>query len=157
MMKKLIFTFIFAFSFIVLNSINAQSYSSAVGAKLGYGLTGTYKKQIKENFYVDIYAGFRTYFLVGGASVEFHKPIEAVENLYWYYGGGAYFGSFTRNTYSNYTFIGINGVLGLDYSFEEIPLNISVDWMPGFNLTGEGNNFYEYIGGLSVRYILGDN
>lgn len=156
-MKKLIFTFIFAFSFIFLNSINAQSYNSAVGAKLGYGLNGTYKKQIKENFYVDFYAGFRTYFILGGAAVEFHKPIEEVENLYWYYGGGAYFGSYNHSSFSNYTFIGINGVLGLDYSFDEIPLNLSVDWMPGFNLTGDNNGFYSYVGGLSVRYILGEN
>ena len=155
-MKKLIFTIIFAFSFIFLNSISAQSYSSAVGVKLGYCLNGTFKKQIKENFYVDIYAGFRTHFILGGAAVEFHKPIEEVENLYWYYGGGAYFGSYNYNSFS-YTFIGINGVLGLDYSFDEIPLNVSVDWMPGFNLTGDNNGFYSYVGGLSVRYILGDN
>ena len=158
-MKKLIFTLVFAFSFIFVSSINAQSYSSAVGAKLGYGLNATYKKELKESMYVDIYAGIRTYYFVGGAALELHKPIESIDNLYWYYGGGAYLGFYSYNVLGldeSYTFIGINGVLGLDYTFDEIPLNISTDWMPGFNLTGS-SGFYAFNGGLSVRYILGEN
>ena len=154
-MKKLIFTFVIAFSFMFMNNIQAQSYNSAVGAKLGGWFVGTYKKQIKESWYVDFYAGFYGYFsnsLIAGAALEIHKPIESVENLYWYYGGGA---SVTTG-YSLFG-IGINGTLGLDYAFTEIPLNVSVDWMPGFYLSGyyKGPSFG--LGALSVRYILSQN
>lgn len=159
-MKKLILTFTLAFLFLSIGSINAQSYSSAVGVRLGYGLNASYKKELKESMYADIYAGFgggSGYSrLFAGAAVELHKSIENVDNLYWYYGGGAYLGSYNyKSGYGdNYFYVGINGVLGLDYTFEEIPLNLSADWMPGFNIIG-GGGFYGAAGGLSVRYILG--
>ena len=150
-MKKIIFTLFLACVFIF--SANAQGYNSAVGVKLGGYLTGTYKKLLKESMYVDFYAGIDSYgsnVLFGGAMVQLHKPIESVDNLYWYYGGGAFFGA-----YSGGIGIGINGVLGLDYSFDEIPLNISIDWTPGFYLTG-GYGFYGRGGAVSLRYILGN-
>jgi hypothetical protein len=34
----------------------------------------------------------------------------------------------------NYYEVGVSGVLGLDYTFDNIPLNVSVDWAPTFVL-----------------------
>ena len=154
-MKKLILIFIIGFSFMSMNNIQAQSYKSAAGAKLGGWFVGTYKKQLKESWYVDFYAGLFGYFsnsLIAGAALEIHKPIQDVENLFWYYGGGA---SFTTG-YSEFG-IGVNATLGLDYAFTEIPLNLSIDWMPGVYLSGyyKGPSFG--LGALSVRYILGQD
>lgn len=153
-MKKLIFTVLIAFGFMFTNSIQAQSYNSAVGAKLGGWLVGTYKKQIKESWYVDFYAGFYGFSssIIGGASLEIHQPIESVDNLYWYYGGGAS----VLTGFSTFG-VGVNATLGLDYSFEEIPLNVSVDWMPGVYLSGYYRGPSFGLGALSVRYILGQN
>ena len=153
-MKKIIFTIIFASSLIFSGNINAQSYSSAVGAKLGGWLLGTYKKEIKESTYVDLYGGFYSSYsssILLGGSLELHKDIESVNNLYWYYGAGA------SLTLGSGTGIGINGVLGLDYSFEEIPLNLSADWMPGFFFGGTYKGPYFGLGAFSARYILSEN
>jgi len=163
-MKKLLFTLVFAFSFLFTSSISAQSYSTAAGAKFLWGLNGTYKKEMKESLYIDVYAGIgfgSNYSSInGGAALEWHKPIESIENLYWYYGGGAYFATYSWNSgfgsNSSSFDLGINAVIGLDYAFEEIPLNISVDWMPGFNLIGS-SGFYGRTGGLAARYILNRN
>jgi len=150
-MKKIIFTFILICSFIFSNNVIAQDYSSAVGAKLGYGVLGTYKMQIKEGLYADIYGGLGYYGLVGGAALELHKPIEDVDNLYWYIGGGVFTGIYTTSFG-----LGVNFVGGVDYSFEEIPLNVSFDWMPGVRVVG-GFGPSLFGGGLAVRYILGQN
>jgi len=151
-MKKIIFTLVLVSSFIFSGTLMAQSYSSAIGAKLTYGLMGTYKMELKEGLYADIYGGFGYYGrLAGGAAIELHKPLADVDNLYWYIGAGAY-----TALYSEGVYIGANFVLGVDYSFDEIPLNLSVDWMPGINLLG-GFSPALYGGGFSARYILKTN
>jgi hypothetical protein len=53
----------------------------------------------------------------------------------------------------NYTVIGIDGILGIEYNFEEVPINIGVDWKPAFNLTGY-SGFWGDGGALSIRYIF---
>ncbi len=156
-MKKT--TFIVAMLFFVFLGTNVygQSYKSAVGARFGYILTADYKKSVGENKYVDFYAGFYGGGgFHGGVALNINKPIEDVNNLYWYYGAGVFFSAYKYNTYDNdlSTFYGVNAVIGLDYEFEELPLDVSVDWMPGYYF-GSYNGFGAYSGGLAVRYILG--
>ena len=150
-MKKIIFTLVLISSFIFSGSLIAQNYSSAVGAKLTFGFLGTYKLELKEGIYADIYGGLGYYGLSGGAALELHKAIEDVDNLYWYVGAGAYTSLHTSGVY-----VGGNLVIGVDYSFDEIPLNVSFDWMPGINVVG---GFFPSLfgGGLSARYILKSN
>ena len=49
--------------------------------------------------------------------------------------------------------VGVDGILGLDFKFKNVPLNMSIDWQPSFNLIG-----YQYFesgwGGLGIRYTL---
>ncbi|MDV7397148.1 hypothetical protein RZS08_37455, partial [Arthrospira platensis SPKY1] len=91
------------------------------------------------------------------------NEIESIDKLYWYWGGG---GSITTWSYGvaglgTWYEVGISGVIGLDYSFDEIPLNLSVDWAPTFvvldswDSTGSYNRFRSGYGALSARYILG--
>jgi len=154
-MKKIIFTIIFASALMLSGKINAQAYSSAVGAKLTFGFLGTYKMEFKENLYADIYGGF-SYGLGGGIALELHKPIEDVDNLYWYIGAGVNGGIFPGYSSRTGLRMGVNVVGGVDYSFDEIPLNLSFDWMPGLNLVG-GLDPIIASGGLSARYILKTN
>jgi hypothetical protein len=95
---------------------------------------------------------------VGGA-YQVHKPIEGVDGLNWYFGGGAsvffwtYKNSFTGDGSASTTF-GILGNLGLDYKFEDSPINLSADWMPIFFINGFGSGFGGGYGALAVRYTL---
>lgn len=56
------------------------------------------------------------------------------------------------NKESNGVF-GIDGQIGLEYTFDKIPLNLSIDWIPGINLIGTSNFWGDEIG-LSVRYTI---
>ena len=76
--------------------------------------------------------------------------------LYWYYGGGVnfttYSGDFDYPGSDLDAFFGIAGNLGLDYKFDDYPINVSVDWIPvlgfgGYGFGGEG-------GGVAVRYTF---
>ncbi|MDV7397149.1 hypothetical protein RZS08_37460, partial [Arthrospira platensis SPKY1] len=66
-MKKIGFTLLLAFAFIFTSNIQAQEYKSAVGAKLGYGLIGTYKMFLTESAAVDVFGGIRWGGLAAGA------------------------------------------------------------------------------------------
>lgn len=136
------------------------NYKSAVGAKLGYGLVGSYKTFISDDAAIDLFGGIQWgQGLVLGAYYELHKPIESVENLAWYYGGG---GSYTTWSFGaiDYSELGVSGVIGLDYGFEDIPLNLSIDYAPTFVVLrsediGSLSRFRGGYGALTARYILG--
>jgi hypothetical protein len=83
---------------------------------------------------------------------EIHGPITGAKGLQWYIGPGAHIGFYnTKN--GGGTFIGIDGVLGLDYKFNGAPINISLDWQPSFEF-GDGHGFAGSWGGLGIRYTF---
>lgn len=92
-----------------------------------------------------------------GALYEIHNPL-AVEGLNWFYGGGAYLGfekyyNTTKNKDVTEPNVGAQGVVGLDYKFTGIPLNISLDWKPELNLVREV--FFEPAAiGVSARFTF---
>lgn len=147
-----------------LSGTNAQDYKSAIGVKLGYGLVASYKTFLNEKSAVDIFGGIRWGGIAAGAYYEIHKPIKSVDRLKWYWGGGA---SFTTWDYGyagfdSYYELGVSGVLGLDYTFDDYPVNVSVDWAPTIVLVdswdypyGSLSRFRSGYGAFSVRYILG--
>jgi hypothetical protein len=163
-MKKITFTLLLAFAFLLTNNMNAQEYKSAVGLRLGYPLSASYKHFLNDRSAFEVTAGFRGYTYYSwfnvGAYYLIHNEIPSIDGLKWYYGGGAnvYFwnwdSGFDYGDSSNVSF-GISGVIGLDYAFSEIPLNLSADWIPTFFINGYGNGFGGGYGGLSARYILG--
>jgi len=143
--------------------VYSQNYESAVGARFGFPLSITYKKFISENTALEAYGGFRNDFgfnwisLSGAYQKNSPLEIEDIKNLTWYWGvgGSVYFWSFDLgfSTESNISF-SADGYIGLEYTFSDIPLNLSVDWVPRVFITGFGSGFSGGFGALSARYIL---
>jgi len=93
-----------------------------------------------------------------GALYEIHKPF-STPGLQWYYGGGGYLGfgkeyDVNKDRYLNTTFFGAQGVVGLDYKFASIPINISLDWKPELNFVTD-INFEPAAIGFSARFTFG--
>lgn len=166
-MKKVICSFLFVSVFSLFTySVNGQSYDNAVGLRLAWGIGGTYKHFFNEKVAAEGIVNFRSWGTFGfryrrtriTGLVSIHQPLEeVVEGLQWYVGGGAFAG-FWSGAYSrvydyNSTQIGIAGVIGLDYKFSDLPINVSADWMPGIALSG-GGGFIGSSGGLAVRYTF---
>ena len=146
----------------ILLQANCQSlgkdYTTAIGVKIYPGSINV-KHFIKQNKAIE---GLLTFWESGNRFTmlyEIHGDINNFGGLKWYMGPGAHIGSWNDTWKKNNPtkelgmVVGIDGILGLDYKFRNIPLNISLDWQPSFNLIG-----YQYFeggwGGLGIRYTL---
>jgi hypothetical protein len=95
-----------------------------------------------------------------GALLEFHKPL-AASGLTYFYGAGGYIGfvktvNTTTQKTSTETNFGGQGIIGLDYKFAGIPLNISLDWKPELNIVND-INFEPAAIGFTARFTFGSN
>ena len=133
-------------------SATAQSYKKAIGIRLGpnsaaitAGFTGKYF--LNEKAAVEGIIGINNGLGICGL-YELHFPIDAVNNLSWFAGAGVYV-AFRSST----TSVGGAGIIGLDYKFDELPLNISLDWKPELNIISKVA--FESSGiGLSARFTF---
>ena len=143
---------------------DSQEYTNAVGVKFYPGAL-----TIKHNFNHMIGVEGITY-IYDNASVrltgllEFNFDIEPVPGLKWFVGPGAHV-SFIRYQSQATTFAGIDGILGVDYKFYGVPVNISFDWQPSFEFGVEptyanqhhikdGPGFTGSWAGVGVRYTF---
>lgn len=156
-MKKIIIT---AFTLVALAfSANAQNgtansltYKTAAGIKIWDGVGLDLKTFIKTKDALE----FEGFFNSAGTRIsglyEIYGDLNTETNLKWYFGPGAHVG-FYKILNSNQTYVGIDGIVGLDYKFPKYPLNLSFDWQPSFEF-GTGRGFAGNYGGLGVRYTF---
>jgi hypothetical protein len=156
-MKK---SFILIILILVLSlSLNAQDYKTCVGLRAGipYGLTIKHfmsETNAVEGILASNWGGF-----VATALYEKERWTGHYPALNWYWGFGAHVGFWDEgaNRYVNSTYtgsvIGVDGVLGIEYTFDEIPLNLSLDVLPSVNLIGS-TGWGGINGALSIRYVF---
>jgi hypothetical protein len=156
-MKKILFL-ILLLVFLGI-TVNAQEYKTSLGIRIGvpYGLTIKHflnDYNAVEGILASSYGGFVATGLFENVYWTGKYPA-----LNWYWGIGAHAGFWDAgaNKYLNSTYsgsvIGVDGALGLEYTFDKIPLNLSLDVLPSINLFGStgwgGINV-----GLSARYVF---
>ncbi|MEM6967444.1 MAG: hypothetical protein AAF573_21960 [Bacteroidota bacterium] len=161
MRKIILFSALIGAMFFSVTS-SAQNFAKAAGLRLGYPASVSYKQFINSSDALEFYVGTRgrrnSYRWISlSAAYQIHKPIESVEGLDYYFGAGlsAYFWNFDIETDASTASFGVQGYLGLSYTFEDAPINVSVDWIPTFLISGFDNGFGADYGSLAVRYILG--
>ena len=163
MVKKVMFA---AMAMILIYSISnesqAQAYNTGVGLRVGSSSGLSVKHFIKEDGALEgiLHTRWRGLLITG--LYEVHKDIPDANGLSWFYGGGAHIGSWNSGSgnpygadknYKGSTVIGIDGIVGLDYVLEELPINFSLDFKPAFNLIN-GGGFWGDDFALSIRYIF---
>lgn len=137
-----------------------SSYTTALGVKLwGNGGGISLKHFVSTNRALEGIA----YFWNNGSRItglyEFHFDFVGAPGLKWYVGPGAHVGFYNTYYDNNYpngnsgSFVGIDGVLGLDYKFTGAPINLSLDWQPSFEF-GPYRGFISGWGGLGIRYTF---
>lgn len=136
----------------------ARGYKTAVGLKL-YPVAISVKHFLEENRAIEGLFYLWNYGIRLTGLYEIHRPIHQAEGLKWYVGAGAHIGFWNQHweyiypDRANSINGGIDGVIGLDYKIKDVPVNISLDWQPSFNIVG-----YSYFepawGGLAIRYTL---
>ena len=158
-MKKLVITSLFAFCLVSIGL--AQDYKTGIGLRGGFenGLTIKHFTREKSAYEFILASRWRGFEVTG--LYEVHNQAFDVERFKWFVGFGGHVGSWNGDyTYrywgeqgTNYTVAGIDGILGLEYSFKEVPFNLSLDWKPAFNFIGY-SGFWGDGGALSIRYIF---
>lgn len=139
-----------------------QQYNTAIGFKGGYPGYGSLSIKhflgggsgaIEGNF------GGGPHHLIVQGLFERNTNIEG--GLDWYWGLGGHLGFWSNgynyyhrknDTYYNGTWGGVDGVLGLEYTFNQIPLNLAVDMGPTLQLfpyVGVG-----FGGALALRFAI---
>jgi hypothetical protein len=144
--------FIFSATQAQSKSSQGSTYRTALGVKVWDGGGISFKHFVTDKNALE----FIGYFWSRGTRItglyEIHGPINGATGLQWYIGPGAHVG-FYNTKYGDGAFIGIDGVLGLDYKFKGAPINISLDWQPSFEF-GDNRGFVGSWGGLGIRYTF---
>ncbi len=134
------------------SNIGSSDYTTAIGVKF-YPGAFTIKHFVNDKHALEGIA----YFWNRGTRItglyEIHADIPNASGLKWYIGPGAHIGFYNNKYYDGRTFIGLDGVLGLDYKIKSAPINFSVDWQPSFEF-GDGAGFSGNWGGIAIRYVL---
>jgi len=161
-MKKFLLILTISAALCSFSDLNAQNYKTALGLRLSSGAAMVNNSVSIKHFITDKTAieGLISFSdpLAIGALVEFHKPF-SVSGLQCFYGGGGYIGfvkTYNPNKLKNETNtnFGAQGIVGLDYKFPSVPLNISLDWKPELNLISD-INFEPAAIGFSARFTFG--
>ena len=145
-----------------MNKLQAQDYRTALGVRLSSASAAvnnsiSFKQFITDKTAVEALFSFGDP-LALGVLVEFHKPL-AASGLSWFYGAGGYLSfvkTYNPNKQRNETDpnFGGQGIIGLDYKFQGIPLNLSLDWKPELNLVSD-INFEPAVVGFTARFTFG--
>ena len=158
-MKK-IFMLITVLTFTVsFSQAQVQDYNTSIGLRGGwdYGLTIKHFIENDTAFEGIIATKWKGYNITG--LFEKHKNVFDLTSLNWYYGLGAHIGFWDGNNVKwandkeSYKVIGVDGILGLELTIREIPVSISIDWKPAYNLIGY-SGFWGDTGAFSVRYTF---
>ncbi len=146
------------FIFLTQFETNAQ-YKFAVGARFdgGPGITMKFKNGSKLGAEALIH-GYGNG-IKGTLLAEWHEPAFNSNKFQFYYGFGGHMGATPGYYYRKREFagpyfqVGADGILGLEHTFSEIPLNLSVDWKPEFNFINYTGLYLGNIG-LSARFAI---
>jgi hypothetical protein len=155
-MKKTLIVILFAGLTAI---VSGQDYKTSLGIRAGipYGLTIKHFLS-KTNAIEGILAGSYGGFVVTGLYENEHWTGQ-YPGLNWFWGAGAHAGFWDAGmnpnlpgTYSG-SVIGVDFVIGMEYTFDEIPLNLSIDLLPTFNLIGN-TGWGGLNGAISIRYVF---
>jgi hypothetical protein len=129
----------------------AQNYKTAVGIKGGYpgfgSLNGKHFLNSKTAIEGSIGGGSSTLWLQGLYELNFSLE----DGLNWYAGGGANVGFYSyknplTNDRTSNMILGINGIVGIEYTFEDFPLNVALDTGPNIQVIRGA--------GIAIRYAI---
>lgn len=147
----------------------AQDYKNSIGIRFGesyYETAGiAFKTFIKPASALEFDLGTRTRKVADdkwtnlslSGAYQFHVPVKTIENMKFYYGGGAILtNTFSDDDYYKGFSAGIFPTIGVDYKLKKSPFAFSIDFRPTFHLV-KASDYYKNVyfnGGLTARYTF---
>jgi hypothetical protein len=156
-MKKVFL--IMAITLIAGTMVKAQDYKTSLGLRAGVPYGVTIKHFLNKTDALEGILAARYQGLVITGLWENEHWTGKYPGLNWYWGAGAHIGFWDQGanpnvepTYTGAVF-GVDGVIGLEYTFDDFPLNLSLDLLPTINLFGS-TGWGGINGALSIRYVF---
>jgi len=137
---------------------NAQDYKTGVGLRVGPATGFTVKHFLTDKSALEGLLTTQWHGWGFTGLYEVHNLAFDTEYLRWFYGGGAHLGFYNGDHVewgtpgSTYGVLGIDGIIGIEYTFEDAPINLGLDLKPALNLIGYTGLWAEF--GLSARYVF---
>lgn len=140
--------------------LHGQDYKTGIGIRGGLSNGITVKHFISNEAALEFLVASRWKGYNFTVLYELHNQLGSTDGLKWYYGIGGHVGRW--NGYSNhpwfpkdeqYYVLGVDFILGLEYTFPNAPFNISLDYKPAYNLYGY-KGFWGDEGALSFRVVF---
>lgn len=157
-MKKIILTLVVLMALTV--SLNAQNYYTGIGFRGGLSNGLTIKHFVDADKAIEGIIAARWGGVLITALIEFDNDFNA-EGLTWYYGAGAHIGFWDTPKNASWwndgdvtsPIVGVDGILGIEYTFPRFPISLSLDWKPAINLIGFTGAWADS-GAMSIRYVF---
>lgn len=135
------------------------SYKTAVGVR-GLGTSGlTIKHFTRNNQALEGIIGFYPNAFSATLLVEQYAPAFSEPGLNWYYGIGGHVatqsdvvsneGLYRRE--SSEVGFGIDGIFGIEYKIQQVPIAMSLDFKPFFEVATNGDAFIALDPGLGIK------
>lgn len=150
-MKKLFLAFTLLMT--VTSVTVAQTNDKAIGLRGGNGTELSYQHPLSGNTRVELDLGLPGWKYAGIVLSGVHQWLWNIDGgLDWYAGLGGQVGSIRWATGNPYDFgLGLAGQIGLEYNFP-IPLQLSLDWRPVWNIIPSGHGFGYESAAFGIRY-----
>lgn len=143
-------TLLLLFSILITTSVSAQMYERSVGVRLGYSSGIFFDKQNDDlssyRFMMSVHEGGR--YFTAMKYFRRYKTDRLPENISFYYGYGAHAGYvkwYQQGEDESYGYylqkrsapvVGFDALIGLSYDFEKLPISLTCDIKPFFDLWG---------------------
>ena len=149
-MKKVIFVFFVFTTMMFWSQVKAQELGLRFGDVLGnnVAIDGVFSLGEFSRVHGNLSFGNR------GVGIEalwnfIYRPL-GEEAFHWYAGVGP------SLLIGDPFVLGVSGEIGLEYTFREVPISLSLDWRPRVDIV-ETTDFRAGGFGLNVRYVFGRN
>jgi hypothetical protein len=142
-----------------------QNYTRDAGLCFGNGLLVTYRQFYKENMAFEMFGGYQDRGMRLGGLREFYKPAltKYSGNFRFFYGYGVHTGFNYTNQYKMFNRVyrydwkftplfGMDGIVGIDYAFSEVPIIVAADIKPFYEFSLNRIFHIQLDASFSVKY-----
>ncbi|UXX79267.1 hypothetical protein N7E81_18095 [Reichenbachiella carrageenanivorans] len=138
---------------------SGTTYQTAVGVR-GLGTSGISVKHFtKPALAIEGIVGFYPNAFSATVLVERYESAFDVQGLRWYYGIGGHVASQSDVVQSEGIYrressafgLGVDGIFGIEYKIREVPIALSFDFKPFFEVATDGDAFLALDPGLGIK------
>lgn len=144
----------------ITSTISAQNYRTGIGARVGFFNGLTVKHFVNRNNAVEGILNFRWDGVIITGLYEWQYQLPNAQGFEYYLGVGGHIGIFDDYEWDDddddddaSTIVGLDLIIGLEYTFPQAPFTIGLDYKPAFNFIGDNRVWADGLA-LNLRFNL---